>query len=113
MRARDAELISFTSLYSNSLSQSLTVTTVFQAGLYSMGCPNILRSVVGCGNSPLSKAGQLVQQCTGRASSDDLSNLYHKMKTDVNNNKYSDKSVPAPAHSPAPVSATSFYPLYH
>ena len=41
----------------------MTVTTVLQAGLYSMKCPDVLRSVAGCGNPPLSKAGQLVLQC--------------------------------------------------
>ena len=63
MLARGAKLISFTSLHSNSLSPSITVTTVLQACLYSMRCPDVLSSVAGCGNPPLSKAGQLVQQC--------------------------------------------------
>ena len=45
------------------MTPSMTVITVLQAGLYSMGCPDVLRSVDGCGNPHLSKAGQLVQQC--------------------------------------------------
>ena len=61
-RAHGAKLISYNSLVSNTLSQSMTMTTVLQAGLYIMGCPDVLRSVAGCGNPPLSKAGQLVQQ---------------------------------------------------
>ena len=34
----------------------MTVTTVLQAGLHSMGCPDVLRSVAGFGNPPMSKA---------------------------------------------------------
>ena len=61
--ADGAKLISFTSHYLNSLSPSITVTTVLKAGLYTMGCLDVLRSAAGCSNRPLSKAGQLVQQC--------------------------------------------------
>ena len=61
-RAHGAKLISYNSLVSNTLSQSMTMTTVLQAGLYIMGFPDVLRSVAGFGNSPLSKADQLVQQ---------------------------------------------------
>ena len=45
------------------LGQFGLVTTVLQEGLYCMGCPDILRSVTGCGIPLLSKAGRLVQQC--------------------------------------------------
>ena len=41
----------------------MTVTNVLQAGFYIMGCPDVLRSVAGCGKPPVSKVGQLVQQC--------------------------------------------------
>ena len=40
----------------------MTVTTLLQGGLYSMGCLDILNSVACCVTLPLSKAGQLVQQ---------------------------------------------------
>ena len=40
----------------------MTITTVLQGGLHSRGCPDVLKSVDGCGNHPLSKAGRLVQQ---------------------------------------------------
>ena len=69
MLACGTRLISITSLYLNSLSPSLTVTTVLKAGLYSMGCPDVQRSMAGCGNPPFSKAVQLVQQCVGKADS--------------------------------------------
>ena len=52
----------FTSLYSNSLNATMTVTTVLQGGLYSMRGPDVLRTVDGSGNPPLSLVGQLVQQ---------------------------------------------------
>ena len=38
----------------------LTVTTLLQGGLYSMGCLDILSSVAGCVSLPLSKADHLV-----------------------------------------------------
>ena len=52
-----------TTLHSNSLNPTMTVTTLLQGGLYSMGCLDILSSVAGCVSLPLSKAGHLVQQC--------------------------------------------------
>ena len=41
----------------------MTVTTPLQGGLNSMGCPDVVSSVAGCVTQPLSRAGQLVQQC--------------------------------------------------
>ena len=52
----------FTSLYSNSLNATMTVTTVLKGGLYSMVGPDVLRTVDGSGNQSLSIVGQLVQQ---------------------------------------------------
>ena len=52
----------FTTLYSNTLNSNISVTTVLKGGLYSMRCLEVLSSVVGCFNLPLSKSGQLVQQ---------------------------------------------------
>ena len=52
-----------TTLHSNSLNPTLTVTTLLQGGLYSLWCLDILSSVAGCVSLPLSKAGHLVQQC--------------------------------------------------
>ena len=55
----------FTTLHSNSLNLTMTVTIPLQGGLNSMGCPDVLSSVGGCVTPPLSRAGQLVQQCIG------------------------------------------------
>ena len=49
-------------LHSNSLNSTMTVTTLLQGGLYSMGCPDVLIIVAGCVTLPLANAGQLVQQ---------------------------------------------------
>ena len=49
-----------TSLHSNSLNPTMTVTTPLQGDLYSMGCPDVLSSVAGCVTRPLSKAGPAV-----------------------------------------------------
>ena len=40
----------------------MTVTSDVQAGFYSMGCPDVVRSVDGSDNPPLPKAGQMDQQ---------------------------------------------------
>ena len=40
----------------------MTVNTLLQGGLYTMGCLNVLSSVAGCFTLPLFKAGQLAQQ---------------------------------------------------
>ena len=57
-----------TSLYSNSLNSTLTVTTILQEGLYSMSCLDVLSSVAGWCTLPLFKAGQLVRHWVASSS---------------------------------------------
>ena len=46
----------------------MTVNTLLQGGLYTMGCLHVLSSVAGCFTLPLSKASQLIEQWVASSS---------------------------------------------
>ena len=60
--ARTAVIVSFSFTLHKFTESNYDGYYCYSGGLYSIGCPDVIRSVDGSSNPPFSKAGQLVQQ---------------------------------------------------